>query len=542
MPEPAPASQAATTQPAAAGGAAESDGLVGTDVVVEAVALEDIGPPAPTLVFTAGIKGYTEPCGCTLDLILGGIDRVTGAVQTIQAQATASLVLDAGNLLFEYPELDPAARPQLVRKTEVILGAVAAMGTRATTVGPTDLAAGIDFYLQALGATTLDVVTANVVLAGGAPFALPWSTYALGDQTIGVVGAAAPEAFLGVEGVEVLPPSETVPNAVAEARAAGATTVVALFQGDIAQARRHLGDVSGIDFILLGAPRNTDAVERAGDAFTLEAYDQGRYVGRLKLFGTPTDAWSNAQAASSDEIERLQRVIGQTEEQLAALPAFDEAAGDPVPPIVQRLRDRVTAYQRELAEVESAAIAFTEDGRFLYTPIGMVPGLPVLESITDTMRTYNRELRAINLADAEPPVPAIDGQPHYIGAAACATCHPAAMAFWQTTQHAHAIDTLIEREKEYDHTCIGCHVTGYREPGGSALADWRGLENVQCEQCHGPGSFHARAPTEWVNVHHGVVTAATEATCVGCHNEEHSTTFEFSTYLPRVLGPGHGGS
>ena len=507
---------------------------------MEAVELEDIGPAAPAIVFTAGIKGYTEPCGCTLDLILGGIDRVTGAVQTLQRHATAALVLDAGNLLFEYPELDPDARAQLLRKTEVILGAVGEMGTQATTIGPTDLAAGIDFYLQALGGTSIDVVSANLVLAGGAPFALPWSTYPLGEHTIGVIGVAAPEAFVGIDGVEVLPPADTVPAAIEEARAAGATTVIALFQGDVAQARRHLGPIAGIDFVAIGAPRNTDAVERAGDAYTLEAYDQGRYVGRLKLFGAPETAWSNAQAASSDEIERLQRVIAQTEEQLAALPPFDEAAGTPVPPIVERLRARVADYQQELALVQSAPIHFTEDGRFLFTPIGMVPGLPVLSTITDAMRTYNRELRAINLADAAPPVPAVDGQPHYIGATACATCHPAAMAFWQTTQHAHAIDTLIEREKEYDHTCIGCHVTGYREPGGSALADWRGLENVQCEQCHGPGSFHARAPTAWVNVPHGVVTAATEATCVGCHNTEHSTTFAFSEYLPRVLGPGHG--
>ena len=128
--------------------------------------------------------------------------------------------------------------------------------------------------------------------------------------------------------------------------------MIALFQGDVARARRHLGPIAGIDFVAIGAPRNTDAVERAGYAYTLEAYDQGRYVGRLKLFGAPESAWSNAQAASSDEIERLQRVIAQTEEQLAALTPFDEAAGTPVPPIVERLRARVADYQQELALVQ----------------------------------------------------------------------------------------------------------------------------------------------------------------------------------------------
>lgn len=536
-----PEAQAPASQP----GAAESAGLVGTDVEVEAKEVETVGPPTPTIVFTAGIKGYTEPCGCTLDILLGGIDRVVGSAAAVVARNETALVLDAGNLLFEYPEIDPAARAQELRKTQVIVQALAAMGTRATTPGPTDFAAGVDFYLETLGGTDVEIVASNVVLAGGAPLALPWTTAELGSLTIGVVGAAAPEAFLGVEGVEVLDIGDTVPQAVAGARDAGADAVVLLFQGDHAQAQRHLGEVNGIDFVIIGQPRETDEVGVVAGAHVLEAYDQGRYLGRLKLMTNDVegaDGWVNASAASGDEIARLQRVIANTEEQLAALPSFDEAAGEAVPPIVQSLRDRVTRLQGELDAAQAATDDFERGPRvFHFTPIPMEPGLPTDPALTEAMRAYNRELRAINLADAEPPVPAVDGQPHYVGVEACATCHPAAAAFWETTQHAHAIDTLIEREKEFDHACIGCHVTGYREPGGSALAEWRGLENVQCEQCHGPGSFHAQAPTEWVNVPGGVHTAATEATCVGCHNEEHSTTFDFATYLPRTLGPGHGG-
>jgi hypothetical protein len=33
-----------------------------------------------------------------------------------------------------------------------------------------------------------------------------------------------------------------------------------------------------------------------------------------------------------------------------------------------------------------------------------------------------------------------------------------------------------------------------------------------------------------------------ETTCLGCHNEHHSDTFQYQAYLRDVLGPGHGAS
>jgi predicted CXXCH cytochrome family protein len=63
-----------------------------------------------------------------------------------------------------------------------------------------------------------------------------------------------------------------------------------------------------------------------------------------------------------------------------------------------------------------------------------------------------------------------------------------------------------------------------------------GRQNVGCENCHGPGSIH-------------VVDGTTKSVlrpkpgpnvCVGCHTAENSIHFDYATYLPRVLGPGHG--
>ena len=103
--------------------------------------------------------------------------------------------------------------------------------------------------------------------------------------------------------------------------------------------------------------------------------------------------------------------------------------------------------------------------------------------------------------------------------------------------HAGAWKTLAGG-KQADYKCIGCHLTGYGQIGGSALGFTQGLEAVQCENCHGPASLHVadKGLDEPSSVHRAVP----ETTCTQCHNPHHSDTFEYAAYLRDILGPGHG--
>ena len=78
-------------------------------------------------------------------------------------------------------------------------------------------------------------------------------------------------------------------------------------------------------------------------------------------------------------------------------------------------------------------------------------------------------------------------------------------------------------------------MTGYQEPGGSTVTHVEGLENVGCEVCHGPGSAHVAAPSTA-----SIQREAPEALCTACHNEEHSDTFDYETYMQAIVVPGHG--
>lgn len=523
---------------------AASKGLVGPGASTgEQLKVEDVGPPGATLLFLSGLKGYTEPCGCTLDLVLGGIDRITGFATSLQDITKATAVVSAGDFLFERETIDEAARAQELRKADLLVEAATVMGLRATVLGSRDLAAGYAFFRDKMAAAKVTVLAANVRLADGGSVGSGHLMVNAGAERIALIGVTSATSLTSSKEVSATDAKAAVGTVVAELAklpaAEAPTAVVVLFSGDIVAARQQLDGLTGVDFVVIGKdPRETDESEQLGSAVTLEAYDQGRSLGRLKLVGSGSGPWKSARVGSDAERKRLDQIIATTGEQIASLPK--PAPGQPEPPIVKALQAKLDGYVAERKSLSAAEPAFVATERnYLFEPVAMKPGYPVHETVTAAMLRYNEALKAINLAKVEeiPPVP--EGGASYVGVSECMRCHTTEHAFWKTTQHGHAIDTLRERNKEFDRSCIGCHVTGYKEPGGSVLGNLRGLENVQCEQCHGPGSNHIKNPS-LVNVPGGVQRQVTESTCLTCHVPEHSPKFDFGTYLPRVIGPGHG--
>lgn len=79
----------------------------------------------------------------------------------------------------------------------------------------------------------------------------------------------------------------------------------------------------------------------------------------------------------------------------------------------------------------------------------------------------------------------------YAGAQNCIECHQPAFETWKTSRHAHAMQTLINKDSQYNPECIKCHVTGFKnENGFYNVRDTNHMANVQCEVCHGPAYEH----------------------------------------------------
>ena len=115
------------------------------------------------------------------------------------------------------------------------------------------------------------------------------------------------------------------------------------------------------------------------------------------------------------------------------------------------------------------------------------------------------------------------------GAETCKNCHQAAYSSWKGSSHSRALNTLKNKSKHQDPSCVTCHVLGYTDKGGytdEVLSP--GFAHVQCENCHGASLAHSRNPAGTKPNRGG------KEVCFGCHNKTHSPQFDFETYWPKI--------
>lgn len=513
------------------------------------IEVESPGPPAPAVFFLAGLKGYLEPCGCSAEILLGGIERLTGYVDAAKKLHPTSTMLDGGDMLFEFAEIEEHDIPQVKAKADVIVAAQKEFGAQVTVPGELDFALGSDFYLEKLKAAGVKPIAANLTINDKKLDAA--RIIEVDEIKLGVVGAVDPELYEGLEDVATSEPAAPVKKAVAALRKKGATTIVLIMHGDLAKTRALLDEVNGIDFSIVGhAPRETDEVNKVNGAFTLEAFDQGRYLGVLKLYERNAKGdYSNAGAASVGELEKLGRLIEHKQGQIDRFPPSKRHEN---PPILARLHEDIDQLKEQVEALQNASVDVPESGNaFIYRSIAMQPGLPTNKSLEKKRRKFNQDLKALQMSVKREVVPPKKGEPFFIGTNNCATCHVSENKFWEDTAHARAVKTLEDRDKLFDQSCIGCHVVGYEKPGGSVIGKLhyeaklgersidKDLENVGCENCHGPGSEHAKMPVNAQGKPQFINSNPDVSECMECHVPEHSPKFDFDVYIKDITGPGH---
>jgi hypothetical protein len=111
---------------------------------------------------------------------------------------------------------------------------------------------------------------------------------------------------------------------------------------------------------------------------------------------------------------------------------------------------------------------------------------------------------------------------NYVGSGTCDRCHPDMYAPWQQTAHASAYNAIASPAPITVATSLVYRTVGYGWPSGFVSATttpW--LENVGCENCHGPGAAHVYGD------HNLVQPAATIAAqvCGGCHDGPMNPTY-----------------
>lgn len=486
------------------------------------------------IFFTTGLSGTVEPCGCTSEP-LGGLGRLAAVVGP---PSSARALLDAGQLLLPDEPIEAMTRPQHLEKAALLARVYRKLGVAGVNLSPPDLAEGAELLVELQKEGAVPFVSANLrPRVGGGPMVARSFLRKVGGIRIGVTGVAVPEDAARVsDGVVALEIGPALAAEVGALRDDGAELVVVLAHLPAAEAEA-LAEIEGIDVVLRApgsAIEHTPAeAYRSGGALIAEAGRQGQYVGKLTLHldgkrGEGPLAWYDGGASARAEQERLQR-------RAEAMEAEAERMADR--PEVATARRRMAAKLRTRAEGLGTSAEPPRGSYLEMKLIALGQERPSDSEVGRMLTAYDQRLRELNAERVdEGACEAPEDAPRFVGNEACGACHEAAMEVWKTTKHALAWETLEAKEKHYDFTCVGCHTVGFRAPGGfCSLADAAPFEDVGCESCHGPGSLHL-ARQDPSSIRRG----DDEAVCKQCHVVEHSDQFDFATYRPRIMGPGHG--
>lgn len=495
-------------------------------------------------VFAFGrVLGTVAPCGCTSDP-LGGLAYAFGMIEK-RSKADARIVVEPGSFLFPDPQgpeapRDEAAWAQALQRADLLQKRFGALGQAlAGGIGPSD-------FSSPQGAAALDRWPIPRTLGNLEPSArTAWprlattATVELGSGLQAVATTLVDPALATSDGF----PAVVDPIAAVESLALpDAALRIALVQGPRSLAET-VAKTERFHLVVMGGPlddaergRTGSSAVLMGKTWVLEPGDRAQTVTHVRLslasnnLGEAT-AWSVTPPRATLEQQRA-RVLAQ-------LTKFrDDPSAD---------KAFVARLDAELAELDAAlagnspanngpAVAVT------FEQVNVRCTLPEDPEAAEGLDAYDAWIADTNkkrFAGVRPPEPA-QGHARYVGDDECSTCHDEAKEFWLDTRHAQAFATLERSNKQYDVDCVGCHVTGFRRPGGSEVVENAGLRDVQCEQCHGPGSLHADEPTDASDRPLHIERSAPIEVCLECHTPEHSDTFDYEAYLRDVLGPGHG--
>lgn len=465
------------------------------------------GPALPrevTLFFTAEVRGYLAPCGCS-ESMRGGISRA--AFQVAEARKAGGVVhlIDPGDGLFGELTLPEAAVPQQERKAQALAAAWKAMGLSVRAVGPLDDARGPEFR-RALGLPEL-ASGAFKVLDGVAVISAP---------TLAAALALAPAA-----------------------REAGGRFVVALVPMPADALLREAVDAKGIDLVVSARSKDAFAAEESrlagGATKVAQVQSKGRSLLKVTVRFRDDGAveWLRGDGERDRELYALDQRIELLRTQVNE-PMLDEQ----LKALRRAKLDEVVARREALA----AAPLVTPEDRSTATArfVPLEAAFPKDEAVAAIEQAYDVDVGLLNLAWAKEHgvacAPPTREQPGVVGSQACIPCHEPAAKVWRQTKHGLAYVALEGKGKHHHLDCISCHVTGWQQPGGVCRIDQtEGRREVGCEACHGPGSTHAAIPIKG-----NIARGAEPKSCVGCHDRENSPQFDFEAYLAKVVGPGHG--
>jgi hypothetical protein len=443
------------------------------------------------------VRGEIEPCGCPT-LPYGGFVRRERLLRTLPDPL---FHLDAGETLLEGFS---ASRADRDARSALVMSLSALVGVDAWAPGPSDLAA---VGLAGLRGAPVPAISATWRGADGAALLPGWTVLEEGGVSLGVIGLSGAIQDPDLRDSVVMLDAVAAAGEALAALPSGLDLVVGLGSLSEADADR-VAALPGIAAVLTTRGRQYDPPRSTAGGLVVEAPDRGRYVEVLHV---------RLGSGPGEPLRQLPE--GRLWQELLTLRTQAGVADTP---------ERQAVIQDAISERE---VVFSEEGRgrnlvFVeHTPLssaldGPAQSTPALAAFKDETLVRAAEAAARQTTPTEPG---------YAGSGRCISCHSAEMARWVVTDHAVAWQSLLTRQATDNPECIGCHSTGFGQPGGFgelSTASVRKYKAVQCEACHGPMRGHPEDDA----IH---AVPITEQTCRQCHDPANSPDFELESYLRR---------
>lgn len=508
----------------------------------------DAVPTQPTvrLYVLSNIAGALEPCGCTKDQ-LGGVHHLAAFLDAERSAAPTNLVVGAGPMLFGEPRLGATEQTQQSWKAETLAAAFKQLGLTGWAPGVNDWAAGADFLGKATTASGAALLAGNIEAS---PKPSSVVIRELSGLKVGLIGVADPRDREGKapSGVAAKPAVDTMREGLVEAKRQGARVFVGIAAIPRGEALRLADTFPELSVLVIGKPvedgHNNDAPKapmQVGNTLVVETSNHLQSVAVVDLFVRGSAAGDApitfADASGISRAEELVSLAGRIRELETRIQSW-EKGGKVKPEDLAARKADLEKLRAERAKLEEPTPA-PSGSFFRYRLVEVREKLGTEPSVKKQLTDYYKRVNEHNktaFADRK-PAPAGAKQASFIGVEECTNCHDEERKVWDGTPHSHAYKTLQDDFKEYNLDCVNCHVTGYDKPGGSTVTYVDKLKDVQCEECHGPGSLHAKDPDK-----KGLIVLKPEPqSCVSqCHHPPHVENFDPVVKMELVLGPGHG--